>query len=135
MHTLEREAAEAAAELLADHTHTESYAPKNADGSGGFDPVGPALDPGTRRSKVVVGLFRKMVPAQIAELEAAVNDDSSERVKALAHKLKGSCLAIGAQAMAALCAQLEPLPEGAFELLELLKNEHKRVLAGLDLED
>lgn len=128
--TLEQRAAEAAQELLADDSGDGVEVPEATQADG----LPPALDAGTRRSKVVVGLFLKMVPTQIGELEAAVGARSTGDVKALAHKLKGSCLAIGARGMAEICRQLEPLPDGAPELTELLRIEHERVRAALELE-
>ncbi len=95
----------------------------------------PALDPGVRRSKAVVGLFRRMVPDQMAGIEEAVGAGDSGEVKQGAHKLKGSCLAVGAKDMAGICAQLEPHPDNAHALLKELSHEHRRVLRALEEEE
>jgi signal transduction histidine kinase/CheY-like chemotaxis protein/HPt (histidine-containing phosphotransfer) domain-containing protein len=124
VHTLEAATAEAAAELLAEDPEP-APAPASAPAQSG------ALDPGTKRSKVVVGLFLKMVPDQIEELASAVTAEDPVKVKALAHKLKGSCLAIGARRMGSLCAALEPNPGESQELVVALREEHELVRAAL----
>lgn len=119
----------------------ESLAPESRRGDSLHSPSGAptsrriVLDPGVRRSKVVVGLFRKMVPDQIEGLREAVATGNSSEVKQVAHKLKGSCLALGAVSMAGVCAQLEPNPDDAHSLLGRLDQEHERVLGALDLEE
>jgi HPt (histidine-containing phosphotransfer) domain-containing protein len=49
----------------------------------------------------------KHAPAQVAALGEAIEAGDSSLVRATAHKLKGSCLAIGARRMAELCGLLE----------------------------
>src|SRR5690606_6606704 len=94
----------------------------------------PHLHPGTRRSPAVATLFRRMIPDQLELLEQAISLRDAAEVKRLAHKLKGSCLALGARQMAALCAQLEPLPTDAQVRLVALRHEHQAVLEALASE-
>ncbi len=93
-----------------------------------------ALDPGVRRSKAVIGLFRKMVPEQVSGLKEAANSRDTEETRQGAHKLKGSCLALGAKPMARICAQIEPSPKELPQLLKALSLEHERVLEALVIE-
>jgi len=106
----------------------------SSDEASGTSAPNDALEPGVRRSKVVVGLFRKMVPDQIEGLKEAVSTGNSSEVKQVAHKLKGSCLALGARKMGNLCAEIEPCPDNGPELLKRLDEEHVRVLAALAAE-
>jgi signal transduction histidine kinase/DNA-binding NarL/FixJ family response regulator/HPt (histidine-containing phosphotransfer) domain-containing protein len=69
--------------------------------------VEPALDPSVRRSEAVAKVFLKYVPAQVVAIGNAVEAGDEATLKSAAHKLKGSCLAVGVPRMAALCAQLE----------------------------
>jgi len=96
--------------------------------------LGPPLEVGVRRSKAVVGLFRKMVPDQLAALNESVSTGNTGETKQQAHKLKGSCLALGANQMASICAKLEPSPAEGASLLKTLAREHERVLAALSAE-
>ncbi|MFW6050922.1 MAG: response regulator [Myxococcota bacterium] len=97
------------------------------------------LDPGTRRSAKVVGLFLEHVPVQVATIEKAVADRDPEALRASAHKLKGSSSAIGATRMAELCKRIQLLAEAsevdaARAQLELLREEHEAVTAALRRE-
>jgi HPt (histidine-containing phosphotransfer) domain-containing protein len=65
-----------------------------------------ALD-NTPRNETVTKIFLKYAPAQVAALGQALEAGDSAQITARAHKLKGSCLAIGAPRMAELCALLE----------------------------
>jgi signal transduction histidine kinase/CheY-like chemotaxis protein/HPt (histidine-containing phosphotransfer) domain-containing protein len=58
------------------------------------------LDMTISRSPRLVGLFVSRVPENLAELEAVLALGDSRRVREKAHKLKGSCLAVGAELMA-----------------------------------
>ncbi len=58
------------------------------------------LDHGIRRSKKLSTLFIEQVPRTLDDLEQAIAQ-APERIRERAHKLKGSCLAIGAESMAA----------------------------------
>jgi signal transduction histidine kinase/CheY-like chemotaxis protein len=65
------------------------------------------LDPTLPRSPRVVELFLQTVPELVKTLAAAVQANDSLSVKQLAHKLKGNCLSLGANRMAAACTKLE----------------------------
>ena len=70
------------------------------------------LDPSVTRSRAVVDLFLRLVPPLIAEIEAAVRGGDVDQVRKLAHKLKGSCLSLGAGKFARACHVLEHTAEG-----------------------
>jgi two-component system, sensor histidine kinase and response regulator len=55
----------------------------------------------------LVDLFVQSAPPLIAELRAAAGGGDRDGVRRAAHKLKGSCLNIGATRMAELCRELE----------------------------
>ncbi len=67
----------------------------------------PALNPSVRRSDAVAKVFLKYVPDQIASIGKAIETSDDATLKAAAHKLKGSCLAVGVPRMAELCGTLE----------------------------
>jgi signal transduction histidine kinase/DNA-binding NarL/FixJ family response regulator/HPt (histidine-containing phosphotransfer) domain-containing protein len=67
----------------------------------------PVLDPSVRRSEAVAKIFMKHVPGQVASIGRAIETGDQELLKSAAHKLKGSCLAVGIPRMAKLCAELE----------------------------
>jgi CheY-like chemotaxis protein len=68
---------------------------------------GPDLDPELPRSARAIELFLKTVPELIDSLTRAVNGQDTLVVKQIAHKLKGSCLSLGATNMAAACHVVE----------------------------
>ena len=57
------------------------------------------LDPDIKRSEKLSRLFIERVPEGLDELDQAIASEP-ERIRERAHKLKGSCLAVGAEAMA-----------------------------------
>jgi CheY-like chemotaxis protein len=65
------------------------------------------LDPTLPRSRRVVELFLQSVPDLVATLAASVQANDLGKIKQLAHKLKGNCLSLGANRMAAACHKLE----------------------------
>jgi signal transduction histidine kinase/FixJ family two-component response regulator/HPt (histidine-containing phosphotransfer) domain-containing protein len=67
----------------------------------------PVLDPNVKRSPAVARVFLKHVPGQLESIGAALRSSDIATLQAAAHKLKGSCLAVGIPKMAALCAALE----------------------------
>ncbi len=71
------------------------------------DTAALALDPNVRRSDAVARVFLKYVPDQIVSIGQAVEAGDVATLNAAAHKLKGSCLAVGVPRMAELCAALE----------------------------
>ncbi len=89
------------------------------------------LNPDVRRSPKVVELFTQLVPGQIDELALAVSADDAAAVKAHAHKLKGSCHAIGAPLMARTCQALEPFPPDAPALVAALRSQFEDLLPRL----
>lgn len=87
-----------------------------------------------RRSATVIQLFLRFVPKQIEAIAAAVGARDAHATRASAHKLKGSCMAIGAMTMARACASLELLPDNAPQLLARLADEFQRVKVELTEE-
>ena len=65
------------------------------------------LSPVTRRSARVIALFLRQAPIELARLEAAIAEGDRETTKDVAHKLKGSCRAVGASRVAELCDLIE----------------------------
>jgi CheY-like chemotaxis protein/HPt (histidine-containing phosphotransfer) domain-containing protein len=65
------------------------------------------LDPNVDRSPRLMELFIERVPETLRELDAAVHARHADDIRSKAHKLKGSCLALGAEAMAADAEALE----------------------------
>jgi signal transduction histidine kinase/DNA-binding response OmpR family regulator len=70
------------------------------------------LDMQVQRSARLCKLFIDKVPETLDELDQAVADKDAKRVREKAHKLKGSCLAIGAEPMAKLSERLQFEAEG-----------------------
>jgi signal transduction histidine kinase/CheY-like chemotaxis protein len=60
-----------------------------------------------KRSEKLTTLFLDKVPSQLEALAAAIDGKNAAEVKALAHKLKGSCLAIAAGPMAEAAESLQ----------------------------
>jgi CheY-like chemotaxis protein len=63
------------------------------------DDIRHALDPEVRRSTKLCQLFVDQVPPALTDIERALPGDPT-RLRERAHKLKGSCLALGADLMA-----------------------------------
>jgi signal transduction histidine kinase/CheY-like chemotaxis protein/HPt (histidine-containing phosphotransfer) domain-containing protein len=66
----------------------------------------PELLSGIKRSDKLMRLFLEKVPEQLEELGNAIRLGNTGEVQNLAHKLKGSCLAIGAEPMAKVAESL-----------------------------
>ncbi|MEZ4222236.1 MAG: ATP-binding protein [Polyangiaceae bacterium] len=101
------------------------------------DPVmelAPVLDAEAHRIPKVIKLFLHHVPLQIEELASAVTNKDAAGVKAHAHKLKGSCFAIGAQRMAETCKALEPFPEDSDAMLTTLRHQFDELVPLLERE-
>jgi CheY-like chemotaxis protein len=104
-------------------------------------PQASALHPteltvGTKRSQRLIELFLSNVPGQLAALRRSVNDKNSADLRAHAHKLKGSCLAIDAPQMAELAEKLQRKGEAGDstdtdELAKDLEARHTRVVGEL----
>ena len=60
-----------------------------------------------QRSARLCKLFIDKVPETLAELDRAVTENDAKRLREKAHKLKGSCLAVGAELMAKLSETLQ----------------------------
>ncbi|HWA76688.1 MAG TPA: response regulator [Polyangiaceae bacterium] len=92
----------------------------------------PALDPALARSPATVRVFLKHVGNQWHAIETAAHANDMEALRRAAHKLKGSCLAVGIPRLASLCAELELNPTHAATLLEKLERELARARAQLE---
>jgi HPt (histidine-containing phosphotransfer) domain-containing protein len=83
-------------------------------GDSSFDPDAPeVLSSDARRSPKLIGLFLRQVPIELANVDAALGRGDRTAWKDVAHKLKGSCRAVGASRMADRCEKLERAPEVA----------------------
>ncbi len=91
----------------------------------------PALDPTVRRSEAVTRVFLKHVPDQVLSIGTAVEQADEPSLRAAAHKLKGSCLAVGVPRMAQLCGLLEQGSGDGAALFAELSHEFDRVRAEL----
>jgi signal transduction histidine kinase/CheY-like chemotaxis protein len=85
------------------------------------------LDPGASRSERLIRLFLDRMPAQLAALERAVEAGDAAQIRAHAHKIKGSALALVAQRMSETAAEMQhqaeqgnlsPLPRELRRLLQ-----------------
>lgn len=97
-------------------------------------PSAPPLEHGTARSAKVMNLFLQLVPNQMHDIDASIQAGDAESLRQHAHKLKGSCTAIGARPMAELCARLEPFPTDATSLYRDLERMFERVRSALNRE-
>jgi HPt (histidine-containing phosphotransfer) domain-containing protein len=61
----------------------------------------------------VLDLFMKQGPADIDRIVAALAGGDLRQARDAAHCLKGACLSIGAEALAAACQQIESLDDNA----------------------
>ncbi|HET9954688.1 MAG TPA: response regulator, partial [Polyangiaceae bacterium] len=101
------------------------------------DPESADLDHAVHRSEKLIRLFLEKIPTQLRELELALEAQNATRVRALAHKIKGSALAIAAEPMALVAQSLQRRAEandlGQSARLELreLNARHLRVSAQL----
>jgi signal transduction histidine kinase/CheY-like chemotaxis protein/HPt (histidine-containing phosphotransfer) domain-containing protein len=84
-----------------------------------------------RRSPKTCELFLRHVPGQLDQIAMAVNAADCAVVRVRTHKLKGSCAALGASSMMALCATLELCPENQRDLVEQLRSTFALVRAEL----
>ncbi len=71
----------------------------------------PELTPDVPRSERLMRLYLENVPLQLKELRRAFEAGDAKEVRAHAHKLKGSCLAIVAEPMAKTAQALQFLAE------------------------
>jgi signal transduction histidine kinase/CheY-like chemotaxis protein/HPt (histidine-containing phosphotransfer) domain-containing protein len=92
------------------------------------------LSPTTQRSATVAKLFVKHGATQVSEIRAALAADDREALALAAHTLRGSAVVIGAEALAALAAQLETYPDNRVELGTELCSAFERVRGLLSSE-
>jgi len=57
------------------------------------------LEPEVKRSEKLIRLFLERLPGQLDDLQKAIESDARDQARALAHKIKGSCLALAATRM------------------------------------
>jgi HPt (histidine-containing phosphotransfer) domain-containing protein len=69
------------------------------------------LDPEVERSSKLCSLFITHAPRTLKALDAALAAESADEAGASAHKLKGSCLALGAGVMAGTAAAAQKAAE------------------------
>jgi len=97
------------------------------------------LDPRAQRSEKLIGLFLDRLPSQLDLLRAALKSQSQAEVRSLAHKIKGSCLALAAERMSKTAeriqrhADLNELPAAAAQFDDL-EREHEVVVVLLTKE-
>jgi PAS domain S-box-containing protein len=81
----------------------------------------------------LLGVFQLQAPEEMAQLRSAVQAGDLVRLKAVAHRLKGTACTVGARAVAGRCRDLEALARsgsltGALEILQQLEEEYHRTL-------
>jgi signal transduction histidine kinase/DNA-binding response OmpR family regulator len=92
-----------------------------------------------KRSEKLVKLFLSRAPEQLETLKQALASGRAPDVRAHAHKLKGSCLALGAGLMAQVAERMQKLAERdelgeVKSLIGELETQHRRVEALLRQE-
>ena len=90
------------------------------------------LDTNVQRSSRLCKLFIDRVPETLDELDEGVANNDAKTVREKAHKLKGSCLAVGAELMATLAGKLQAEAEkgdlyNAIESATTLRGRYERV--------
>jgi CheY-like chemotaxis protein len=75
--------------------------------------TGPVLEANVRRSARVRELFMAQLDEWPARLQTAATARDLDLVRKEAHKFRGSCVSVGAQALAELCTRIERKPEEA----------------------
>jgi CheY-like chemotaxis protein len=86
-------------------------------------------NPEEKLSPAVLRAFLTHVPPQLETIGDALEHDDPERLKQAAHRLKGSCFAVGVSRMATLCLELESVPENRAALFAALSAEYGTVSA------
>jgi histidine phosphotransfer protein HptB len=97
------------------------------------------LDPSIPRSARVIELFARLVPELITSIEEAMRERDMEALRQRAHKLKGSCLSLGARRMADVCYAIERAAAsgeiddaGVAQLPALYSTVSRLLLAGVE---
>lgn len=86
------------------------------DGAGAREPAPSAeapatvLDPAVQRSARVLTLALAQLPKSLSRVTEAARSGDHEALAREVHKLKGSCLALGAGRLAAICAAAQERP-------------------------
>ncbi len=116
----------------------DAPAPASAEGEGVAATL-VELDMTIERSPRLVSLFLTRVPENLVELESSLATGDARAVRERAHKLKGSALALGADAMAQEAEALQVRAEGkdldgAGESVARLRTHFERVVTLLDSE-
>ncbi len=97
------------------------------------------LEAGLPRSNKLVQLFLTQMPTQLDALDAALGAGDLELTSQRAHKMKGSCLALGAEAMARIMEQMQhESPQGDLALARqraASARDQYHVVVGLLLEE
>jgi CheY-like chemotaxis protein/HPt (histidine-containing phosphotransfer) domain-containing protein len=94
------------------------------------EPAEDELDPDLSRSPKLCSLFITHTPATLKDLDAALAASDAKEARLHAHKLKGSCLALGAGVMASTAAQAQKACEAdALDLARELSAELHAQLA------
>jgi HPt (histidine-containing phosphotransfer) domain-containing protein len=88
------------------------------EGRAKIDPLPPELgsgeiplERGTRRSPKILDLLLRLVPGQVQAIVDAAASGDTAALASQAHKLKGSCLSVGAMRLAHICHDVEGLAE------------------------
>ena len=91
-------------------------------------------DPNIVRELIII--YLEDSGARLSDMRNAVSMGDPALIRRAAHGLRGSSANLGANTLAALCAQLEDYPgaAAASELLELIELEFSNVRAALELE-
>lgn len=80
----------------------------------------------------VAAAFLEETPRQITELERTLRRGDFERVAALAHRVRGSSISLGANVLASYCAKLEEgSPREAPRHIAAISQEFQRASAAL----
>ena len=78
-------------------------------------------------------MFREETPSLLEDLHSSVHEQDIQRTRAMAHRLKGSCVYVGLEEATALAEKLEHLDSSEMPhvigLLERLDHALKEVLA------
>jgi signal transduction histidine kinase/DNA-binding response OmpR family regulator len=121
--------------LLNLHVQPDEGEPENAAASSGARD----LDPSAKRSEKLIRLFLERIPEELASLRAAVERGEPNEVRLLAHKIKGSALALAAERMSATAEALQREAEAkilrdAARHLEQLQGQFQAVVSLLETE-
>ncbi len=89
--------------------------------------------------KDLLAIFQESTTEAISEIDIAISNQAPRTVASLAHKLKGSCLSLGAIRMANVCAALEAEAklgslEGSSERLKQIRSEFELVKQTFKME-